>query len=273
MNRIGRKASKFLTVTSIVVLLTACLNNPAYRSLDGNSTPFTSRNNTNSGSSSQDRPARYQVRSGDTLFSIAFRYGLDYRKLANANNIDSSYTIFAGQVLELREAERSGGAVSSTNQSRPSRSNGGSSSSVTNGNSQNSGVNASTANSAAEPAIQWVWPHDGTIVRTFNANVSDRKGVDIGGQFGDSVKAAAEGTVVYAGNGLPGYGNLIILEHSHSLLSAYAFNQELLVSEQDRVRKGQEIARMGRQGDQPGLHFEIRREGKPVNPEAYLPRR
>ncbi|MDB2448808.1 peptidoglycan DD-metalloendopeptidase family protein [bacterium] len=262
-----------MTVLCFSLALTACLNNPAYRSLDGDSSPFTSRNNTNSANSSADRPDRYRVRAGDTLFSIAFRYGLDYRKLAYANSIDSSYTIYAGQMLVLREAERPGGAVASTNQSQSGRSNGGSSSSITNGNSQNSGVNASAANSAAAPTIQWVWPHDGTIVRTFNANVSDRKGVDISGQFGDSVRAAAEGSVVYAGNGLPGYGNLIIIEHSNALLSAYAFNQELLVSEKDQVRKGQEIARMGRQGEQPGLHFEIRREGKPVNPEQYLPRR
>ncbi|WP_108165845.1 peptidoglycan DD-metalloendopeptidase family protein [Saccharospirillum sp. MSK14-1] len=262
-----------MTVACFGLVLSACLNNPAYRSLDGDSSPFTSRNNTNSASASIDRPDRYRVRSGDTLFSIAFRYGLDYRKLARANNIDSNYTIFAGQMLELKESGGSVGASSSTNSSRSSGRSAGASSSVTNVNSQNSGVNASTSASAAAPNIQWVWPHDGTIVRTFNANVSDRKGVDIRGQFGDSVKAAAEGSVVYAGNGLPGYGNLIILEHSNALLSAYAFNQELLVSEQDQVRRGQEIARMGRQDDQPGLHFEIRREGKPVNPEQYLPRR
>lgn len=262
-----------MTVACLGLVLSACLNNPAYRSLDGDSSPFTRSDNTNAGTTSLDRPDRYRVRSGDTLFSIAFRYGLDYRKLAYANSIDSSYTIYAGQMLVLREAERPGGAPSGTNQSRPSGSAGSGSASVTNSNSQNSGVNASSASAAAAPAIQWVWPHDGTIVRTFEPNVSDRKGVDIAGQFGDSVKAAAEGSVVYAGNGLPGYGNLIILEHSHSLLSAYAFNQELLVAEQDQVRKGQEIARMGRQGDQPGLHFEIRREGKPVDPEQYLPRR
>lgn len=110
-------------------------------------------------------------------------------------------------------------------------------------------------------------------MRTFDSNVSDRKGVDLTGEIGDSVVAAASGSVVYAGNGLPGYGNLIILEHQGSLLSAYAFNQELLVSEQDRVTKGQAIARMGRQGDQPSLHFEIRQEGKPVDPMRFLPRR
>lgn len=254
-------------------VLSACINNPAYRSLDGDSLPFTSGNNSRTASVNSTRPDRYRVRSGDTLFSIAFRYGLDYRKLARANDIDSSYTIFAGQLLELTESGAASSAGSSANSSASSANSSGSSASVTNANSQNSGVNASTSASAATPKIQWVWPHDGTIVRTYNANISDRKGVDISGQFGDSVKAAAEGSVVYAGNGLPGYGNLIIIEHSNALLSAYAFNQELLVSEQDQVRKGQEIARMGRQGDQPGLHFEIRQEGKPVNPEQYLPRR
>ncbi|EAR10250.1 murein hydrolase activator EnvC family protein [Reinekea blandensis] len=103
--------------------------------------------------------------------------------------------------------------------------------------------------------------------------MSDRKGIDLRGRIGDSVVAATNGVVVYAGNGLPGYGNLIILEHSGSLLSAYAFNDEMLVKEKDRVRSGQQIATMGKQGDQPGLHFEIRRNGKPVDPLTYLPDR
>lgn len=103
--------------------------------------------------------------------------------------------------------------------------------------------------------------------------MSTRKGIDLQGRIGDSVVAATNGVVVYAGNGLPGYGNLIILEHSGSLLSAYAFNDEMLVTEKDRVRSGQKIATMGKQGDQPGLHFEIRRNGKPVDPLTYLPDR
>jgi lipoprotein NlpD len=103
--------------------------------------------------------------------------------------------------------------------------------------------------------------------------MADRKGIDLRGRIGDSVVAATNGVVVYAGNGLPGYGNLIILEHPGSLLSAYAFNEKILVKERDRIAAGQKIATMGKQGDQPGLHFEIRQSGKPVNPIRFLPKR
>jgi lipoprotein NlpD len=222
------------------------------------------------------RPGQYQVRQGDTLYSIAFRFGLDFRGLAAANDIDSRYIIYPGQILVLRE----GNVPTATSEPAPRPS----VSPPANTAASPSGTNQKPVAAAPAPAasqstdntinqLSWVWPHNGKIVRTFNANVSDRKGVDLTGEIGDSVVAAAAGTVVYAGNGLPGYGNLIILEHSGSLLSAYAFNQELLVSELDQVSRGQAIARMGRQGDQPSLHFEIRQEGKPVDPMRFLPQR
>jgi lipoprotein NlpD len=198
--------------------------------------------------------------------------------LAAANNIDSRFTIYPGQILSLKEADT---VVAVSSPSRPAAASssqgqaGSNSSSQTVTNPVPAAVTPSSSSNGSSNATQlsWVWPHNGKIVRTFNSNVSDRKGVDLTGEIGDSVKAAATGTVVYAGNGLPGYGNLIILEHSGSLLSAYAFNQDLLVSERDQVTKGQAIARMGRQGDQPSLHFEIRQEGKPVDPMRFLPQR
>lgn len=298
----------------LAVLLTGCVNNPAYTSLDGparsNTTSAQSSRPTSEQSarvetssprpsqpatSSANRPNTYRVQQGDTLYSIAFRYGLDFRKLAHANNIGSDYTIHPGQQLALRESEppratqsaatpasssrqttpqptvttTSGSSTGPAAASSPAQS----SPSVTQNNNASTSVRTTPAPTASSSSLEWEWPHDGKIVRTFNANVSDQKGVDLTGQIGDSVKAAANGTVVYAGNGLPGYGNLIIVEHPGSLLSAYAFNQELLVSERDTVSKGQVIARMGSQGDQPRLHFEIRQEGKPVDPMRYLPRR
>lgn len=303
-----KKASRIAIYCLLAGVISACVNNPAYTSLDGparrgnapsqgtqntseqsirvetSSRPGVSQSNTTPAA----RPGYYRVKPGDTLYSIAFRYGLDFRKLAHANNISSNYTIHPGQEIALRESEP---ARPSQSASRPAEANprqtapgpvaresstGGAppaSPAVTKTNNSSESVRTTATATASGSRLEWAWPHDGKIVRTFRANVSDQKGVDLAGQIGDSVRAAANGTVVYAGNGLPGYGNLIIVEHPGSLLSAYAFNQELLVSEQDSVSRGQVIARMGNQGDQPGLHFEIREEGKPVDPMRYLPRR
>lgn len=290
------KASIFWTCLGTLVVLAGCTSS-AYRSLEPGT--GSARGSSSSGSASpvvqsrpagaasspnarqtspENRPAEYQVRRGDTLYSIAFRFGLDYRRLAAANDIDRRFTIYPGQVLALREAAAPAVAAApsrpstSSSPARPTTGNS-ASQTVTNTTSAPTASSTSPATASNNNQLSWVWPHDGKIVRTFNSNVSDRKGVDLTGEIGDSVVAAATGSVVYAGNGLPGYGNLIILEHQGSLLSAYAFNQELLVSEQDRVTQGQAIARMGRQGDQPSLHFEIRQEGKPVDPMRFLPPR
>lgn len=258
-------------------LLSGCLNNAAYSSLEGGSRPVSNAKPATappvSNPSSTRNPGQYRVQRGDTLYSIAFRYGLDYKKLAHANNIGSHYTIYVGQTLALREASPPASPTTVTKPQAAARPQTTPSQTVTKVNSQEADVKVSTTSTSAGGNLSWDWPHNGKIVRTYNPNLSERKGVDLVGQIGDSVRAAARGTVVYAGNGLPGYGNLIILEHGDSLLSAYAFNQELLVAERDQVEKGQVIARMGKQGDQPGLHFEIRREGKPVDPMGYLPQR
>lgn len=290
-----RKASIFWTCLCILVVLAGCTSN-AYRALEP--TGRNARDTTGSGAGSvaaqprpasteeassariaspESRPDEYRVQQGDTLYSIAFRFGLDFRRLAAANDIDRQYTIYPGQALSLREADPpapvEAPATAATSSPGPSAATNTPSQTVTNSSQANTGSAASSGETGNTTQLNWVWPHDGKIVRTFDSNVSDRKGVDLTGEIGDSVVAAATGSVVYAGNGLPGYGNLIILEHQGSLLSAYAFNEELLVSEQDRVTQGQAIARMGRQGDQPSLHFEIRQEGKPVDPMRFLPQR
>lgn len=206
---------------------------------------------------------QYVVKRGDTLYSIAFRYGLDFKELAQKNGIDGRYRIFVGQRLKLYEQSETTKPVNveqnNLADANPSK-------------SQNSAT-ASQRDTSNITEIAWYWPHSGKIVRTFKDGSSLSKGVDLTGNFGDSVLAAASGTVVYAGNGLVGYGNLIIIEHSNSLLSAYANNQSILVNEKDKVDAKQVIATMGEQGDQPSLHFEIRSNGKPVDPLRYLPKR
>ncbi|WLD59229.1 peptidoglycan DD-metalloendopeptidase family protein [Salinispirillum sp. LH 10-3-1] len=123
------------------------------------------------------------------------------------------------------------------------------------------------------PVTNWRWPVEGNIVRTFSSAPSGSKGIDISAPMGESVVAAADGRVVYAGDGLRGYGNLIILEHAGRVLSAYAFASVIKVSEQQQVKQGDVIAEVGARGDEPLLHFEIRQDGRPVDPLSYLPRR
>ena len=125
---------------------------------------------------------------------------------------------------------------------------------------------------AAEDDMGWIWPGNGPVLAGFDE--AKNKGLDIGGTAGEPVLASADGKVVYAGAGLRGYGNLIILKHNNVYLTAYAHNQSLLVKEDQSVKKGQKIAEMGNSdADRVKLHFEVRRQGKPVDPAKYLPAR
>lgn len=122
--------------------------------------------------------------------------------------------------------------------------------------------------------LTWSWPASGPVLRSFDAGSEGRKGINIGGNSGQPVHAAADGKIVYSGSGLGGYGRLIIIKHNKEFLSAYAHNRKLIASEGEWVRKGQEIALMGNSGtDRVQLHFEIRKHGKPVDPLQYLPPR
>jgi lipoprotein NlpD len=126
------------------------------------------------------------------------------------------------------------------------------------------------AAAGSDEEISWIWPTKGVVLAGFDE--VKNKGLDIGGALGDQVLAAADGRVVYVGAGLRGYGNLIILKHNNTYLSAYAHNHTLLVKEDQSVRKGQKIAEMGSSDvDRVKLHFEVRRQGKPVDPLKYLP--
>lgn len=220
-------------------------------------------------------PERYNVRRGDTLYSIAWRYGLDYRALAQLNRIERPYTIYPGQQLRLRgrppsvptPARSTAPSVSSapkTPATVPS------SAPVTKASSPRV-----TTNSPAETDRRvdaWRWPTNGKVIRKFSGAV--HKGIDIDGKAGDAVQATAAGTVVYAGSGIVGYGRLLIVKHNQDYLSAYGHNQRLLVSEGDQVKAGQKIAEKGSSATNAvKLHFEIRRDGKPVDPLRLLPGR
>jgi len=208
------------------------------------------------------------VGKGETLFSIAWGYGLDYRGLARANNIDSSYTIHPGQVLKLTD-----NAEASTAYKAPSA-NKNTTSKPSSTAAPSAGIIRPAVKSMGEGEVRWQWPVAGKIIQKYSAVENANKGIDIAGNLGEPVVAASQGKVVYAGSGLLGYGLLIIIKHNDRYLSAYAHNRELLVKEGDSVKAGEKIAEMGSSGaDRVKLHFEIRRDGKPVDPEAYLPKR
>ncbi|MBH3342772.1 peptidoglycan DD-metalloendopeptidase family protein [Pseudomonas parafulva] len=240
-------------------------------------------------SSAPKRPTvtsgQYVVKPGDTLFSIAFRYGWDYKELAARNGIAPPYTIRPGQPIRFS----SGASGSTTVVASPS------SSSRTTVTRRPVGATASTpatttktvttSSSASAPVVAtvpaaeraaggWTWPANGVLIGKFASNGSLNKGIDIAGDLGQPVFAAASGSVVYAGSGLRGYGELIIIKHSDTYVSAYGHNRRLLVREGQQVKAGQSIAEMGSTGtDRVKLHFEIRRQGKPVDPLQFLPRR
>ncbi|WP_339899516.1 peptidoglycan DD-metalloendopeptidase family protein [uncultured Gilvimarinus sp.] len=237
----------------------------------------------------------HSVSSGETLYSIAWRYGLDFRALARHNGIGPPYTIYKSQQLRLDiddASQRKPPPAIAANPRRPVSS--GNNSTVVAQGPRTSVNTASTPQVNQAPrsenktpaatapplaplpsgAVQWRWPASGPVIGRFSSGDGLNKGIDIGGKVGDSVLAAGAGRVVYAGTGLRGYGKLVIVKHNETFLSAYAHNDALLVREGDSVKVGQQIAKLGSSGtDKQKLHFEIRRDGKPVNPLTYLPKR
>lgn len=211
------------------------------------------------------------VRPGETLFGIAWSYGVDYRELARWNGLDNPDLIFVGQRIRLSPA--GGAPVRTASQvSRPAPT----------AAPRSTSAGAATARPTSVPARvpsapmpEWRWPTSGRIVSRFGVGTGVAPtGIGITGRAGQAVEAAAAGRVVYAGSGLIGYGQLVIIRHDDMFLSAYGHNARLLVAQEQVVTRGQRIAEMGLGPDrQPRLHFEIRRDGQPIDPLLYLPPR
>ncbi len=232
------------------------------------------------------KPGYYTVKPGDTLIHIGLDAGQSHKDIARWNALDNPNKIEVGQVLRVVPPVASETVAvakpvaSSSITSTPIAA----ASAPAPAKTASAPVAAASAPAAAPapaPAaapvvagsdddLGWIWPSNGTVLAGFDE--VKNKGVDIGGSAGDAVLAAADGKVVYAGAGLRGYGNLIILKHNNTYLTAYAHNQSLLVKEDQTVKKGQKIAEMGNSdADRVKLHFEVRRQGKPVDPTKYLP--
>lgn len=317
------KLLKIVSAVFVLLLLTAC-GAPGPIMPDARSTTTVAVSN-------QTAPTNYRVVRGDTLYSIAFRYGLDWREVARWNGIAPPYTIRVGQNINLSprtrtaQASRPAGQTTSeapgvagtigppprrvesrtiaasdeqaqTQTQAPDRENAAvaSDTETPDAPSTPSTDTASAPPPATTPqpvrrtpaatvrtsgngrtvaGTTWFWPTEGRLSRRFNAN-DTRKGIHIAGQDSQPVRSTADGEVVYSGNGLIGYGELIIIKHSDSMLSAYAHNRERQVEQGDRVQAGQQIATMGEfEPNRPLLHFEIRRNGQPDDPLKYLPPR
>lgn len=231
------------------------------------------------GSENAGKPGYYTVRPGDTLIRIGLDTGQNWRDLQAWNGLINPNVIEVGQVLRVVPPVAAAGAVAETpkGSTAPVGANAVSTSNVKGQALGAAGSQPVASQPAANDAtagddIKFAWPAPGSVVDTFDE--LRNKGVGIAGKLGDPVLAAADGKVVYAGAGLRGYGNLIILKHNNSYLTAYAHNQTLLVKEDQTVRQGQKIAEMGSSdADRVKLHFEVRRQGKPVDPLKYLPAR
>ncbi len=246
-----------------------------------------------------ERPQAYTVQKGDTLYGIALEHGFDYKEVAEWNGIAPPYTIRIGQSVKLNaspqtvvvtpfkavpvvETRQAGEDPLMKTQPKAAK--------LAYSEQAEKGLTA-RAEPQDKPApielpaekkeaiqaedderVEWNWPAAGKVITSFNEASGSGKGLDIGGKSGQPVLAAGPGKVVYSGNGLRGYGKLVIIKHNKTYLSAYAHNHQILVKEGQNVTRGQKIAEMGdSDADQVKLHFEIRRFGKPVDPIKYLP--
>jgi lipoprotein NlpD len=223
----------------------------------------------------------YQVKTGDTLYSIAWYSGNDYRDLAQINNVTPPYHIYPGQLLRLKKSPMSSNDKGQNNTGQTSKT-------ITNqavdavkkqeyGESRLNVKQDPTGSSVGyfpDQVKSWFWPTSGDISSGFSNAEAGNKGLDFSGKLGSPILAAADGKVVYTGSALRGFGNLVIIKHSEAYLTAYAHNDKILVKEQQWVTASQKIATMGRSGtDKVKLHFEVRYKGKSVDPLRYLPKK
>ncbi|OGT58091.1 MAG: hypothetical protein A3E01_00850 [Gammaproteobacteria bacterium RIFCSPHIGHO2_12_FULL_63_22] len=227
------------------------------------------------------------VRAGETLYGISFRFGLRYQDVAAWNGIGDPYTIEIGQRLRLRPPgsmtsppRPDNGSIALSTPRRPHPLSPSAPRPVNpSPGSPTAAPPATVTTPPARPpastvgAPSWRWPAQGQIIGRYVSGDQTQQGINIAGSAGQPILAAADGIVVYSGAGLVGYGELIIIKHSDEWLSAYAHNRRRLVMEGGRVKSGDVIAEMGKTGAiREMLHFEIRRNGKPVDPLAFLPK-
>ncbi len=229
------------------------------------------------GAENAGKPGYYSVRPGDTLMRIGLETGQSWRDLAQWNGLTNPNLIEVGQVLRVVPPTSAAPAAATAPAEAGTATSAVSGSSVQ-GRPLDASPASATTNAAAAPKpassdeVNFLWPTRGQVVDNFDE--ARYKGIGIAGRIGEPVLAAADGRVVYAGAGLRGYGNLVILKHNNTYLTAYAHNQTILVKEDQTVRQGQKIAEMGSSdSDRVKLHFEVRRQGKPVDPLKHLPAR
>ncbi|MES9991110.1 MAG: peptidoglycan DD-metalloendopeptidase family protein [Candidatus Thiodiazotropha sp.] len=289
----------FLLLLGQLIVLSACSSRGSAPVYNRTPVPGTTEGVTSqSASQAQQQPVKrhtsrtyYLVQPGDTLFSIAWRHHLSYQPLAAWNGIKGpDFAIFPGQRLRLKPpATRQAGEVRSSLQTKQAPSGVKLSPSskpppkkmpvTTTAKAQTKALQGGTVSKSEKAKksvkLSWMWPTKGRVVQTFSKSDQNRKGIRIQGNIGQPIKAAEAGKVVYAGGGLVGYGNLVIIKHHQGFLSAYGYNRKLLVKEGDKLAKGDIVAHMGtaNSGGQPMLHFEVRKQGKPINPLPLLPRR
>ena len=284
------KSLGILLLLTLVVFSSACRHHSPAPVRDANQ----SKVKTSQPLSKQNKykPKYVVVKKGDTLYSIGFSQSIDYKALARINGIGAPYSIFPGQKLRLKANKalinNSGVKTTPMVTKKPLK--------ATKAIPQKT-INTSQSTTIKKPPInkpiikkpiikkpatqqapssntRWIWPVTGKIISTFSNSDVARKGIDVSIKLGSAVYASNNGIVVYSGDGLRGYGELIIVKHSNNLLSAYAHNTSRLVKEGANVKQGQVIAKSGKGTDgKPLLHFEIRKNGQPVNPLIYLPKK
>ncbi|MBX9873163.1 MAG: peptidoglycan DD-metalloendopeptidase family protein [Burkholderiaceae bacterium] len=292
MTETTRRSGRMVLLLTATLLLAACGTGPSTAPVEDRRAPVarpvldpnTAAVKQPPGFENAGKPGYYTVKPGETLIRIGLETGQNWKDIAAWNNLEQPNQISVGQVLRVLPPTATLAAAASAPDSngvvtRPVGSGSIASTQVQPGQTSAPAARpaepvatSAAASAANESGLSWIWPVPGPVLAGFDE--VKNKGLDLGGTAGEPVLAAADGRVVYVGAGLRGYGNLIILKHNNVYLTAYAHNKTLLVKEDQAVRKGQKIAEMGNSdADRVKLHFEVRRQGKPVDPTKYLPPR
>ena len=256
-----------LPLLAAIIALSACQSHPPVPVVELGQSPYTAKT--------------YTVQKGDTLYAIAFRFSMQAKQLAAINGISAPYTIYPKQILQLYPGSTvvNSSSTAVRNNVRKDAQKSSSKSQPTKGRvsqvkTSNVYGNSRPKSSKMVPSSNdkgWLWPVRGKVIEGFSTSRTINKGIDISAAIGSPIVSSRSGVVVYAGSRLKGYGNLIIVKHSDDYLTAYAHNKSLLVKEGDSVKQGQKIATLGKSSaSEPKLHFEVRKQGKPVNPLRYL---